>query len=115
IERGDEASLAYSASTDDDGGWRCFKPRAHNTKALRMGEVILIVDSDTIDCFRDAARELAECPIDYVLPRIHPKCPIFFCRRYRAGRSSLFRLLTLPAVSRSVPSWHAQMAKSHLS
>jgi cellulose synthase/poly-beta-1,6-N-acetylglucosamine synthase-like glycosyltransferase len=30
-----------------------------------MGEIILIVDSDTIvpeDCFRDAARELTECP-----------------------------------------------------
>ena len=30
-----------------------------------MGEVVLIVDSDTVvpeDCLRDAARELAECP-----------------------------------------------------
>ena len=29
------------------------------------GEIILIIDSDTVvpeDCFRDAARELAECP-----------------------------------------------------
>ena len=36
-----------------------------NGKSLRMGELILIVDSDTIvpeDCLRDAARELAECP-----------------------------------------------------
>jgi len=34
-------------------------------KAMRMGEIILLVDSDTevpADCFRDAARELAECP-----------------------------------------------------
>ena len=32
---------------------------------MRMGEIILLVDSDTEvpeDCFRDAARELAECP-----------------------------------------------------
>jgi hypothetical protein len=36
-----------------------------NGKALRLGEIILIVDSDTIvpeDCFRDAAREMAESP-----------------------------------------------------
>lgn len=42
-----------------------FKPWAMNAKSIRMGEIILIVDSDTIvpeDCFRDAARELAECP-----------------------------------------------------
>ena len=70
IERGDdsEASLAHSASTDDDGGKnieeqallltseeiyeesgrRRFEPRANNAEAPRMGEVILIVDSDTI-------------------------------------------------------------------
>ncbi|KAF8489182.1 glycosyl transferase family group 2-domain-containing protein [Russula emetica] len=85
IERGEKASLADSSSSSDDEGGedieeqalrlaveeineesgRRFKPWAHNAKALRMGEVILIVDSDTIvpeDCFRDAARELAECP-----------------------------------------------------
>lgn len=42
-----------------------FKPWAKNAKSIRMGEIVLIVDSDTIvpeDCFRDAARELAECP-----------------------------------------------------
>jgi len=44
---------------------RRFKPWAANGKSLRMGEVILIIDSDTIvpeDCFRDATRELAESP-----------------------------------------------------
>ncbi|KDQ58169.1 hypothetical protein JAAARDRAFT_193608 [Jaapia argillacea MUCL 33604] len=42
-----------------------WNPWARNGKSIRMGEIILIVDSDTIvpeDCFRDAARELAECP-----------------------------------------------------
>ncbi|EJD00575.1 uncharacterized protein FOMMEDRAFT_112123 [Fomitiporia mediterranea MF3/22] len=42
-----------------------FRPWASNARALRIGEIILIVDSDTIvpeDCLRDAARELAECP-----------------------------------------------------
>ncbi|TFK97186.1 glycosyl transferase family group 2-domain-containing protein [Pterulicium gracile] len=36
-----------------------------NARSLRIGEVILICDADTIvpeDCFRDAARELVECP-----------------------------------------------------
>ncbi|KAJ3710507.1 glycosyl transferase family group 2-domain-containing protein [Lentinula guzmanii] len=42
-----------------------WKPWACNGRSLRVGDVILIVDSDTIvpeDCFRDAARELAESP-----------------------------------------------------
>ncbi|KAJ7113089.1 glycosyl transferase family group 2-domain-containing protein [Mycena epipterygia] len=42
-----------------------FKPWARNGRSCRVGDVILIVDSDTIvpeDCFRDAARELVECP-----------------------------------------------------
>jgi len=38
---------------------------ASNARSIRIGEIILLVDSDTQvpdDCFRDAARELAECP-----------------------------------------------------
>ncbi|KAG6885801.1 hypothetical protein C0993_009561 [Termitomyces sp. T159_Od127] len=57
-----------------------WRPWAKNARSLRIGEIILIVDSDTIvpevrvdiqfvsfgllaeqDCLRDAARELAEC------------------------------------------------------
>ncbi|KAG6334613.1 hypothetical protein ID866_4474 [Astraeus odoratus] len=44
---------------------RKWKPWACNGRSLRLGEIIMIVDSDTIvpeDCLRDAARELAECP-----------------------------------------------------
>ncbi|THV01495.1 hypothetical protein K435DRAFT_655221 [Dendrothele bispora CBS 962.96] len=44
---------------------RKWKPWACNARSLRIGEVILIIDADTIvpeDCFRDAARELHECP-----------------------------------------------------
>ncbi|TFK84669.1 hypothetical protein K466DRAFT_601808 [Polyporus arcularius HHB13444] len=47
---------------ESDKRWR---PWACNGKSLRVGEIILIVDSDTIvpeDCLRDAARELSECP-----------------------------------------------------
>ncbi|KAG8215893.1 glycosyl transferase family group 2-domain-containing protein [Butyriboletus roseoflavus] len=44
---------------------RKWRPWASNGKSLRIGEIILIVDADTIvpeDCLRDAAREFAECP-----------------------------------------------------
>ncbi|KAJ7704828.1 glycosyl transferase family group 2-domain-containing protein [Mycena rosella] len=44
---------------------RRWKPWASNGRSCRVGDVILIVDSNTIvpeDCFRDAARELAQCP-----------------------------------------------------
>ncbi|TFK36441.1 glycosyl transferase family group 2-domain-containing protein [Crucibulum laeve] len=42
-----------------------FKPWCANGKSIRVGEIILIIDSDTIvpeDCFRDAAREMGESP-----------------------------------------------------
>jgi hypothetical protein len=67
IERGEKDSLADSADSDDGGreeieeqalriaveeiyeeSERRFKPWAHNAKALRVGDIILIVDSDTI-------------------------------------------------------------------
>jgi hypothetical protein len=66
IERGEKVSISGSVTSDDDAedieeqalriaieetyeesGQR-FKPWASNAKALRIGEVILIVDSDTI-------------------------------------------------------------------
>ncbi|KAJ7850100.1 glycosyl transferase family group 2-domain-containing protein [Mycena leptocephala] len=46
----------------------CLEDRALEMaveEVCRVGDVILIIDSDTIvpeDCFRDAARELVECP-----------------------------------------------------
>ncbi|KAI0739937.1 glycosyl transferase family group 2-domain-containing protein [Daedaleopsis nitida] len=55
--------LALDDMCAESGGrWR---PWANNAKSLRVGELILIVDSDTIvpeDCLRDAAREMAESP-----------------------------------------------------
>lgn len=41
------------------------RPWAAHGRGCRVGEIVLIVDSDTLvpeDCFRDAARELAACP-----------------------------------------------------
>ena len=40
-------------------------PWAMNGRALRIGEIVLIMDSDTVvpeDCLHNAARELAESP-----------------------------------------------------
>ncbi|KAI6111864.1 hypothetical protein EDD16DRAFT_1694095 [Pisolithus croceorrhizus] len=47
---------------ESNGKW---KPRASNGRSIRIEEIILLVDSDTIvpeDCLRDAARELTESP-----------------------------------------------------
>ena len=55
--------LAVEETFEESG--RRWRPWACNGRSLRVGELILIVDSDTIvpeDCLRDAARELAECP-----------------------------------------------------
>ncbi|KAK2464534.1 hypothetical protein APHAL10511_003441 [Amanita phalloides] len=44
---------------------RRWKPWCCNGKSIRVGEIILIIDSDTVvpeDCFRDAAREMYESP-----------------------------------------------------
>jgi hypothetical protein len=66
IERAEKASVTDSASSHDgdedieeqalrlaveeiyEESGRRFRPWAHNAKALRLGDVILIVDSDTI-------------------------------------------------------------------
>ncbi|KAF8156338.1 glycosyl transferase family group 2-domain-containing protein [Mycena galopus ATCC 62051] len=55
--------LAVEEMYEESG--RRHRPWACNGKSLRMGEIILIIDSDTIvpeDCFRDAAREMYESP-----------------------------------------------------
>jgi len=44
---------------------RRWKPWSANGKSVRIGQIILIIDSDTVvpeDCFRDAAREMYESP-----------------------------------------------------
>ncbi|CAK5262707.1 unnamed protein product [Mycena citricolor] len=77
------AALEASGVTEDDGecledkamhlaveemyeeSGRRHRPWACNGKSLRVGEIILIIDADTIvpeDCFRDAAREMYESP-----------------------------------------------------
>jgi hypothetical protein len=61
----EERALQLAIEEVYEASGRRFRPWAANGKACRLGEIILIVDSDTIvpeDCFRDAAREMAECP-----------------------------------------------------
>ena len=64
-ERLEERALQMAVEeTFAETGHR-WRPWAANARSIRMGEVVLIVDSDTVvpeDCLRDAARELAECP-----------------------------------------------------
>lgn len=55
--------LAQDEIYEESG--RRFMPWCSNGKSLRVGELILIIDADTIvpeDCFRDAAREMGASP-----------------------------------------------------
>ena len=61
----EERALALAVEEMFEESGRRWRPWACNARSLRVGEIILIVDSDTIvpeDCLRDAARELTECP-----------------------------------------------------
>ncbi|KAF8525029.1 glycosyl transferase family group 2-domain-containing protein [Hysterangium stoloniferum] len=55
----EERALSLAIAETSGQAW------ASGARSLRIGEIILLVDSDTMvpeDCFKDAARELAECP-----------------------------------------------------
>ncbi|THH32339.1 hypothetical protein EUX98_g1834 [Antrodiella citrinella] len=61
----EERALQMAIDETYETSGRKFRPWAANGRAIRMGEIVLLVDSDTIvpeDCLRDAAREMAECP-----------------------------------------------------
>ncbi|KAF9005040.1 glycosyl transferase family group 2-domain-containing protein [Cyathus striatus] len=61
----EEKALELAIEELHESGDKRWKPWAKNARSLRIGDLILIVDSDTVvpeDCFRDAARELFECP-----------------------------------------------------
>ena len=76
IEEGEDDDLVNAISLEDkamnlaadeifaESGSK-FRPWCANSKSLRIGEIILIIDADTIvpeDCFRDAAREMYLSP-----------------------------------------------------
>ncbi|KAH9960638.1 glycosyl transferase family group 2-domain-containing protein [Russula dissimulans] len=61
----EERALSRAVEETWEESGRRWKPWAKNGRACRIGEIVLLVDSDTVvpeDCLRDAARELAECP-----------------------------------------------------
>ncbi|ESK90098.1 glycosyltransferase family 2 protein [Moniliophthora roreri MCA 2997] len=61
----EERALQMAVGDSYESSGRRHTPWAANGKAIRLGEIILIVDSDTIvpqDCLRDAAREMAASP-----------------------------------------------------
>ncbi|OSD07696.1 hypothetical protein PYCCODRAFT_1357854 [Trametes coccinea BRFM310] len=61
----EEKALQMAIDEVYEASGRKFRPWAANGRACRLGEIVLLVDSDTVvpeDCLRDAAREMAECP-----------------------------------------------------
>ncbi|PPR00631.1 hypothetical protein CVT24_005477 [Panaeolus cyanescens] len=61
----EEKALGMAIEEMWEESGRRWRPWAANGKATRVGEIVLIVDSDTVvpeDCLRDAAREMAACP-----------------------------------------------------
>ncbi|KAJ3560835.1 hypothetical protein NP233_g10573 [Leucocoprinus birnbaumii] len=76
LEASEKAGEKYATSLEEkaldmaleemyEATGRRWRPWASNARSLRVGDIILLVDSDTVvpeDCLRDAAREMAECP-----------------------------------------------------
>lgn len=62
----EERALALAIEEEWEESGRQWRPWAANGRATRIGEIVLIVDADTVvpeDCLRDAAREMAESPM----------------------------------------------------
>ena len=65
IEDLEEKALGMAIEEVWEESGRKWRPWAANGRATRIGEIVLIVDSDTVvpeDCLRDAAREMRACP-----------------------------------------------------
>lgn len=95
-------SLAIHEIWEESG--RKWRPWAANGRAMRIGEIVLIVDSDTAvpeDCLRDAAREMRECPNVAIIQHESGKLCflslegsswiLMLLLRCDTGRTSLFR------------------------
>lgn len=96
----EEKALILAIEEVYEASGRKWRPWAANGRACRLGEIILLVDSDTIvpeDCFRDAAREMAECPTVAIIQHesgasactiwdvglaLMPRCPQTLCRSH---------------------------------
>ena len=72
---------------------RKWRPWAANGRATRIGEIVLIVDSDTVvpeDCLRDAAREMRECPTVAIIQ--HESGQLSFLLFSREGMNFMYLL-----------------------
>ena len=61
----EERALGMAIEETWEESGRRWRPWAANGRATRIGEILLLVDSDTVvpeDCLRDAAREMNACP-----------------------------------------------------
>ena len=61
----EERALGMAIEETWEESGRRWRPWAANGRATRIGEILLLVDSDTVvpeDCLRDAAREMKACP-----------------------------------------------------
>ena len=61
----EERALGMAIEEMWEESGRRWRPWAANGRATQIGEILLLVDSDTVvpeDCLRDAAREMKACP-----------------------------------------------------
>ena len=81
----EEKALMLAIDEVYEASGKRWRPWAANGRACRLGEIILLVDSDTVvpeDCLRDAAREMAECPTVAIIQHESGECLLAaFCDR----------------------------------
>lgn len=99
----EERALGLAIEEVWEEGGRKWRPWAANGRATRVGEIVLIVDADTVvpeDCIRDAAREMALSPEVAIIQHESGALPVYSAlmwwlidcsARCDAGRAPLFR------------------------
>lgn len=100
----EEKALGMAIEEMWEESGRKWRPWAANGRATRIGDIMLLVDSDTVvpeDCLRDAAREMAASPTVAIIQHESGKFfwATFFCvcilmiisSRCHASCTSLFR------------------------
>jgi len=77
----EEKALGMAIEEVWEESGRRWRPWAANGRATRIGEIVLIVDSDTVvpeDCLRDAAREMRACPTVAIIQHESGGLHLFF-------------------------------------
>ncbi|KAF9230491.1 glycosyl transferase family group 2-domain-containing protein [Melanogaster broomeanus] len=91
IERGEFSEDEYMCL--EDRALEMAIEETYEESGRKLGEIILIVEADTVvpeDCFRDAARELAECPEVAIIQHESSQSSTSFRQRRHAGRFHYF-------------------------